>query len=591
MPIRIDNNVKNQKTTPALYSDIYANIPAYGQTGRLFFATDTNVIYRDTGSAWVVFLQSASVPSGLTPIGTAGQLIKVNAGATALEYFTGNFATANTVINNVPYLSATNTFANSTIYGYSNRIGLGVNPASAGSQVSVGITVANQNALDVQLTGTGYGIVVTHTGTGDPLYIGNGSAQLLNLNTSGVLYNVGKIRTGATPGTTYQLEVDGGINVATGHNYRKNGVVIFNSTTNTLPKYDATTGTFTNSNITDSGLVVQWNVQTGIGPLSSAGVSLDVNSAISFTTNYVGIKSATIIASTATSVSYFQSVGSNTTGGTITSLNHYSATQGTYGVAVTNQYGFIANSTLIGATKNYGFYSDLALSGTARYNFYANGTAPNYFAGTTNFGITGGTLISSQVAIYNSLNIQNNDFAGGSTGSYATFALSATSGNGLILDIESKSSGGTQSSVIRFNKQGTGNVIIGTIASPAYTLQLQTDSAGKPSTSTWTIVSDERVKTKIKSYNKGLNEILAINCIEYMYNGKGGFDKTKGGVGIIAQEIKDIVPECVDTYMGQLNPKDDELTEMYNFNSHAITFILINAIKELNSKIEALKTN
>lgn len=68
---------------------------------------------------------------------------------------------------------------------------------------------------------------------------------------------------------------------------------------------------------------------------------------------------------------------------TLTQLYHYSASQGTFNSpsAVTNQYGFIANSNLTGATNNYGFYGNIA-SGTGRYNFYGIGTAQNYFTGT-----------------------------------------------------------------------------------------------------------------------------------------------------------------------------------------------------------------
>lgn len=67
---------------------------------------------------------------------------------------------------------------------------------------------------------------------------------------------------------------------------------------------------------------------------------------------------------------------------TLGSLVHYSASQSTIGAGstVTNQYGYFASSNLTGATNNYGFYSDIA-SGTGRYNFYAAGTAENYFGG------------------------------------------------------------------------------------------------------------------------------------------------------------------------------------------------------------------
>lgn len=50
--IELYNNVLNQLGSPALYSDIFANRPAFGYTGRLFISTDTLEIYRDTGTAW-----------------------------------------------------------------------------------------------------------------------------------------------------------------------------------------------------------------------------------------------------------------------------------------------------------------------------------------------------------------------------------------------------------------------------------------------------------------------------------------------------------------------------------------------------------
>ena len=72
---------------------------------------------------------------------------------------------------------------------------------------------------------------------------------------------------------------------------------------------------------------------------------------------------------------------------TLTTLNHFRASQGTIGAGstVTNQYGFRAGETLTGATNNYGFYGNIA-SGTGRYNFYAAGTAANVFVGTTSIG-------------------------------------------------------------------------------------------------------------------------------------------------------------------------------------------------------------
>lgn len=52
MSILLDFNVLNQKGSPALYEDIFANRPAASFTGRIFIATDTGNLYRDTGTTW-----------------------------------------------------------------------------------------------------------------------------------------------------------------------------------------------------------------------------------------------------------------------------------------------------------------------------------------------------------------------------------------------------------------------------------------------------------------------------------------------------------------------------------------------------------
>ena len=74
---------------------------------------------------------------------------------------------------------------------------------------------------------------------------------------------------------------------------------------------------------------------------------------------------------------------------TLDSLIHFGANQSTIGAgsAITNQYGFAAQQSLTGATNNYGFYSNIA-SGTGRWNFYASGSAANYFAGDMQFAKT-----------------------------------------------------------------------------------------------------------------------------------------------------------------------------------------------------------
>jgi hypothetical protein len=69
-------------------------------------------------------------------------------------------------------------------------------------------------------------------------------------------------------------------------------------------------------------------------------------------------------------------------------VTHYRATQGALsgGATITNQRGFVAESSLTGASSNQGFFGNIA-AGTNRWNFYAAGSADNYFAGNVGVGI------------------------------------------------------------------------------------------------------------------------------------------------------------------------------------------------------------
>ena len=84
---------------------------------------------------------------------------------------------------------------------------------------------------------------------------------------------------------------------------------------------------------------------------------------------------------------------------TIPTLAHFTAQQSTIGAAsaVTTQIGFLADSTLTGASVNYGFYSNIA-SGTNRWNLYMIGAAANYLAGQTTIGSNSLTLGGGSVA-------------------------------------------------------------------------------------------------------------------------------------------------------------------------------------------------
>jgi len=136
-----------------------------------------------------------------------------------------------------------------------------------------------------------------------------------------------------------------------------------------------------------------------------------------------------------------------------------------------------------------------------------------------------------------------------------------------------------------------GNLGIG--MAPTKQLQLSKDEAVKPSTNTWSIASDERIKENVEDYNKyGLKDLLKLRPISFQYNGKAGFEN-KGDerhVGYIAQEVEKIMPEMVEKMRTKLNKDDKEDTEIKLVNAHLINFALIEAIKELNDRLINLES-
>jgi hypothetical protein len=131
--------------------------------------------------------------------------------------------------------------------------------------------------------------------------------------------------------------------------------------------------------------------QVGIGATASAGTTLRIGKNLTGAVNSIGVYNNQAVQSDVTSSAQLFSTFPSTAAAAFTlgSLTHFGASQSTIGAtsAVTNQYGFLAQSTLTGATNNYGFFSNIA-SGTGRWNFYAAGTAVNYFAGNVGIGVT-----------------------------------------------------------------------------------------------------------------------------------------------------------------------------------------------------------
>ena len=169
-------------------------------------------------------------------------------------------------------------------------------------------------------------------------------------------------------------------------------------------------------------------------------------------------------------------------------------------------------------------------------------------------------------------------------------AITFDNGNVNVITTPNNSSGAGAVAAVttRLFVSSSGRIGINT-STPTFDLELANDSAAKPSTSNWTVISDVRVKENIQNYSKGLETIINLNPVTYDYNGKAGYQKIKNNIGLIAQEVLEILPESISIFRTKLNQDDEQETQLYNFNSHALTYVLVNSVKQLKQENDELK--
>ncbi len=127
----------------------------------------------------------------------------------------------------------------------------------------------------------------------------------------------------------------------------------------------------------------------------------------------------------------------------------------------------------------------------------------------------------------------------------------------------------------RMRVAANGNIGIG-VPAPTRILQVVQNSATDPIADAWTTYSSRRWKTNIKTINNALDKVQRLRGVTYVWKADGKHD-----VGLIAEEVGEVIPEVVDF---EANGKDAKSVDYAR-----LVAVLIEAVKEQQKEIAALQ--
>ena len=281
----------------------------------------------------------------------------------------------------------------------------------------------------------------------------------------------------------------------------------------------------------------------------------------------------------------FVSTGTNNTG--VGSQALWSNTTASRNTAVGYQAGY---TTTTGSYNSVLGYQALYLNTTGERNTAVGeealgvNTTGSYNTAVGMYALDSNTTSSYSVAFGYQAGVA-------ATGGYGTYigynaGSNITSGNGGIYigyGVQGSSASATNEMIIATSATS------GKGSATAYIAPASAGGVYQSNNSTlWAITSDQRLKKNIVDNTQGLAKILPIQVRNFEYRlpeeitevpKEQAIQKAGVQLGAIAQELQQVLPECVK----------QESTGIYTVDADPLIWYLINAIKELNAKIIALE--
>jgi len=562
-------SVLNQKGSPAIYTDTFANRPPFGYAGRLFIANDTSAIYEDTGTSWVLIANVSSGAGTLQQVTTNGNTSNVGISITAGGLSTNSLTDTALTLGSVLFSGAGGLVSqdNPAFFWDDTNNRLGINTTTptntldlhfSGTNAMLGLnnTAGNQSAIVFANTGTNkWRVGNTATNTFDFYNVAlasiaayldntnnaatfNGSVQVLssggqrdttsNFNSSIVdsraAVNVTPVARFSNLGSGYvtKLILSDTINADCAITFQPNATIA-----------DSTFGIGINS---FNNIVLKGDGKVGIGTITPTSL-LNINTLDD--TAYDGTADD----------------GQAANGSTITLRNGSTAVNSfaQINMQVSGDSGR-AEARIVGirmasATSDMAFVTENANVKAEKMRITSSG---NVLINSTTDNTVDKLQVSGNVSIDNKVKINT-------TRSLATLNIDVALNANNAIDIKTTQSPGG-GAFIQF--RNLSDVSCGSITHTTAT------------TVTYNTLSDYRLKQDLKDFN-GINLINSIKVYDFEW-----IEDKKRMYGVIAHEIQEIIPYAVT------GKKDGE--KMQGLDYSFLTPILTKAIQDQQKIIESL---
>jgi hypothetical protein len=359
MALGVDLSILNQRGTPAFFSDIFANRPAFGFAGRIFISTDTGAIYEDTGTSWTLIADAGAGTTGtLQQVTTNGntttQGISITAGGLSANSITNTSLTTGSVAFVGAAGLMTQDNANFFWDDTNNRLGLGtITPSAkldihgAGAMAFFNGTGANNGYIGFQNAGaTKWTIGNQYTGVVNNFQIinrlGNSVFSITGDQQANFEYNVTIKQALNLNNVGDQLRISSGAIDGSIHtNSGDNNMFIGATSTGYGANIDLSTGSIAlTSSVTATRFILS-------GATSPSGLYYTSNRVT--VANYTSAGTVEIEVNGGNSAATFNADLSTTFKGAISAAGAISGTSGSFSNNVTvssaSTNGFIVNST------------------------------------------------------------------------------------------------------------------------------------------------------------------------------------------------------------------------------------------------------